>query len=495
MPRIHGLLITVGVPRSAAARAARPFDQSRVFLLHAVILCVAVLCGPAAAAPVADDETVRLGKGPHLLLDDQLWAENGGAIRRVNAPRRTLGAAVVTGPEDKNFQPYMTVLRDPDTGRFRIWYDVAVSGGQSHIATMESEDGVHWIRPHRVLEDPAKIVFGVSVLDEGRAFADPARRFKLAWWNGGLCIAHSRDGLGWTAESTEPRLTGINDILSIARDPIRARYLAVFGMPSRPEDGYTGKTANAREGYRRCVGQSTSTDAVHWEPARRIIAPDSKDDGITEFYSIGGVLARGDLLVGLLKVLRDDLPADPGGPVAGIGYTVLAWTRDGTHWERDRVPFFDRNPAAGSWDHAMAWMDYQLPVADELYLYYGGYARGHKVERFSERQIGLVRLPRDRYVAWEAGAGEATLRTRPVTLDAAAMTVNADASRGALGVQIEELGGTPIAGFAFADSQPVRGDALAAPLRWRRPLSQLRGKPVRIAFRLRDARLFAFDLE
>ena len=40
---------------------------------------------------------------------------------------------------------------------------------------MESEDGIHWIRPHRVLDDPASINFGSSVIDEGPNFA--LRRF------------------------------------------------------------------------------------------------------------------------------------------------------------------------------------------------------------------------------------------------------------------------------------------------------------------------------
>ena len=94
-----------------------PVDPSALFGL----LCVAALflgatCWPAAARAAADDEPVRLHQGPHLLLDDYLWAEKAGASRRVNAPRRSLSAPVVTGPEDKNFQPYMTVLREPDTG-------------------------------------------------------------------------------------------------------------------------------------------------------------------------------------------------------------------------------------------------------------------------------------------------------------------------------------------------------------------------------------------
>ena len=125
-----------------------------------------------------------------------------------------------------------------------------------------------------------------------------------------------------------------------------------------------------------------------WDPLHRIVVADSEDEGITEFYGIGGVIARGPLLLGMLKVLRDDLPHEPGGEIRGIGYTALAWTWDGRRWERDRLPFLDRNPEPGSWDCAMTWIDSQLIVGDQIYLYYGGYARGHKVNRHQERQIG-----------------------------------------------------------------------------------------------------------
>ena len=38
-----------------------------------------------------------------------------------------------------------------------------------------------------------------------------------------------------------------------------------------------------------------------------------------QFYSMSGVIARGDLLVGLVKVLRDDLNATPGKTAAEMG--------------------------------------------------------------------------------------------------------------------------------------------------------------------------------
>src|SRR5262249_61322339 len=88
-----------------------------------------------------------------------------------------------------------------------------------------------------------------------------------------------------------------------------------------------------------------------------------------------------------------------GGEVPGGGFTCLAGTRDGGRWERDREPFLPRNPEPGTWDRAMTWGDCLLPVDDEVFVYYGGYARGHKVERVKERQVGLGPLAPGRVVS------------------------------------------------------------------------------------------------
>jgi hypothetical protein len=441
-------------------------------------------------------EPRRLSAGVHLFLDDDLVASQRNLRRTIHPPQR-LPRPIVTGKEDRCFQPYVSVLRDPQSSRFRMWYNSAVSSTRSHVAHLESEDGIEWIRPHRELEDPGGLAvgFGACVVDDGPAAADPRRRYKLAWENGGLYTAFSPDGLTWTPSSDRPVLhDDMGDIISLSRDPIRNRYLLLCKAHSRPEDGYKGSTPNAQEGYRRLVGQSVSDDCVRWSPVRRIIAADDRDDGITEFYGIGSVIARGELLLGTLKVLRDDLAPEPGGEPTGIGYTVLAWTRDGETWQRDREPFLDRNPVPGTWDRAMTWGDCLLPVGDEVLLYYGGYARGHKVERFTERQLGVARFPQDRYVSRDAGADGGSLRTPVVVLEGAPeLLVNAEVA-GELRIRLFDAAGAPIPGLDTADCAPIRGDSLRHAVAWQRPLASVAGKPVQLEFVLRDARLYAFEL-
>lgn len=423
-------------------------------------------------------EPVPLSEGVHLFIDDYLVASRAGLQRVVNSPVR-LPYPIVTATDDHVYQPYVSVLRDPHTRRFRMWYNTAGSRiVSSHIGYLESDDGIHWIRPHLELPDPAPIAFGVSVIDRGAAFPDPSARYMLAWDRMGVMMAVSADGLGWTPVSRSPLIRKTGDVVSLSWDPYRRRYVVLCRLIT---DGL------------RIVGQSVSDDGLEWSPPRPILAPDALDGGRTEFYGIGNLVPAGGLLIGLLKVLRDDLPAEPGGSVNGIGYTVLAWTRDGEVWHRDRQPFMDRNPHPGTWDRAMTWGDCLLPVGDEAFIYYGGYARGHKVNRFTERHLGLARMPRDRYVARQAGPAGGWLRTPPVVLDGSALLVNADIA-GELRVRVVDPDGRPIHGFDAADCSPLRGDALAHTVTWLGAFGSLAGRPVRLDFLLQDARLYGFEL-
>lgn len=442
------------------------------------------------------ERPIRLGPGPHLLIDGFLIESSSNVRRVVNGPKRdpSMPNPIVTGKEDGCFQPYMTILRDPASGRFRIWYGRRVedgNAGRSHIGYMESDDGIHWVRPARVLQDPAPIQFGVSVVDDGPACPNPAQRFKLAWYmDGGLKLATSPDGLAWTPLAADPVIGANHDITGLFYDPLRQRYVATVSVY---------RTGDAWSGNRRVTMHSFSKDLAAWTTPHYVLLPnDSTDPGETQFYAMDGYLARGDLIIGMVKVLRDELKADnpPDPPDAyGMGYTTLAWTRDGETWWRDQEHFFDPDPKKGAWDHAHAWIDDELLVGDNVYLYYGGYARGHKVNRFEERQIGLVKIKRDRYAGWQAGDQPGTIVTPVVVLDGTGIELNVNAAVGTVRAQVLDEAKRSLPGFAFADCSPVTGDALAAPLTWKQPLASLKGKPARLEFSLKNACLFALEVK
>ncbi len=464
---------------------------------------------------------ISLSPGPYLFVDDDLIESSEHVSRRVNQPQRHLAGPVVSSGEGYQAgQPFLTVIKDVESGRFRMWYNAwrrpeeeAETYYGPGLAYLESEDGIHWDPPYQRLD--LALTASASVIDEGPNFGRVHERYKIIysytlkpgyresrdWFK--TRIAFSADGISWTPyEGVDTLFPGHGsnlhhdnwgDILHSFYDPIRGRYVLFF----RYYGPYLWTNAEGERKYEiiRRVGMTTSLDYKHWAEPRVIFAPDEGDPGITQFY--GGpasVLRRGDLLIGMLKILRDDITVR-GAPESafGMGYTVLAWSRDGETWTRDRHtdPFFEPDPTVGAWDHAFAWIDSVVEVGDELYLYYGGYRWGHKYNPHQDRQIGLVTLPKDRFVAREAGVEPGYIVTPLAFLDGDGLSLNVDASQGWVEVRVLDEHGTTLA----ACDRLAGVDALSHPLHCTPDLATLTGLPVHLEFRLQNAALYAFYLE
>jgi hypothetical protein len=429
------------------------------------------------------------------------------------------------------------VLHDaaaPAQKRFRMWYNVDVVDDPTDgvwfgkTGYLESADGIRWPGPYERLNsltEDGRVRFGASVLDEGPNHQPAAERFKMLFFDAGKLIgprvAFSPDGQQWTVhDGGNPILpkTPSDDIWTAGFDPIRQRYFLI-GKQFGPHSWTNAEGEKLTVPIRRYF-TSFSQDFKSWsDPQGLVFAPDEKDSGITQWYGAAGFQVRGDLIIGFLRVLRDDLTpvgapeeaikANNSGSASlganllgsrggsGMGYTVLTWTRDGQTWHRDRHTdkFFAPDEKVGAWDHAMAWVGSAVAVDDDIYLYYAGYRWGHKYRHSVDRQIGLVKVQRDRFVARQAGEGGGTLTTRPIALDSEGLTLNVAAQEGEVRVQATTPSGEPIPGFRFQDCRPITSDSLAAPVEWTEPASMLRGRPVRLEFTLRSARLYAFEVK
>ena len=464
------------------------------------------IADPNPAAPI------ELHPGPQLFLDDFLIERMTGLVRRVEQARRFPNAKPVL--DSKTFgttQPYLTVLRDQERNRYRIWYNRGPAIGHA-----ESTDGLIWSNPQVVWK--LQRSFGASLVDDGPGTPEAARRFKLTNWqatraredkkgdDSGMYVGFSLDGMQWQAYDKNPVLPGwpegygkisrfgVGDIVDVFRDRLRGQYVAAIKLHALAEDGYA-KAPRAGNIYRRLVGMSTSKDFINWTRPTRIFTPDAKDDGLLEFYGMGGMHQRGDLTIGFVRVLRDDLACEPGGPKNGIGYSVLAFTRDGATWKRFREPFLDRNPEPGTWDRAMSWIGGVLPIATRDYFFYGGYARGHKVAPQTERQIGMARVSTDRYVALSAGEQMGSLLTRTLRIaDVTRMTVNLRNSKGDIRIRLLDEKGDPLAMLGAVEAKPISGDLTKADVVWPTTLGALKGRPFRLEFNLKGGQLFAFEL-
>ena len=103
-------------------------------------------------------------------------------------------------------------------------------------------------------------------------------------------------------------------------------------------------------------------------------------------------------------------------------------------------------------------------------------------------------MKRDRYVSLDADTGEGYIITVAAPLDAESLTVNA-AIGGSMRVSVLDSDNKSFPGFDDGDYEPIRGDSLHHPVKWKRPLKELSGETVRIQFMWTKGRLFSFDLK
>lgn len=451
-------------------------------------------CCPRETSPNAVDLRV----GPNLFIDDYLIAASRGLKRTTHQPERRPDPVL----EHDRPSPYLSVRYDDALKRYRMWYGAMAP--QHGFAYAESRDGITWTLPDlgEGLGNYLGLPFGYwgfSLVDDGPRSADASRRYKIAWYEHprGMCVAFSPDGLRFRKHDGNPVIpttlpgsdaNNIGDILDICFDPLKREYLLVCKIA---RDGFPGQPHHIEAGRRRCVGWSASRDFVTWSRPELIVAPDPHN-GLEEFYGFKPVV-RGNLYIGFLRVLRDDLPATPGGPVEGLGWTELMSSRDGRNWTRYQEPFLARDPNEDGWDHAMAWFGDSIGVGGKEYIYYGGYRAGHKVRAArGDRNVGLAMLRKDGFVSRDAGPEGGVLTTPPAILPGSGMTVNA-VVRGELSVRLADRRGRVPSGFDWQDCIPVRGDSLTHRIGWRGDPAWPAGEPMSLEFALRDGELYALD--
>ena len=132
---------------------------------------------------------------------------------------------------------------------------------------------------------------------------------------------------------------------------------------------------------------------------------------------------------------------------------------------------------------------------NRLHLYYSA-TKGSHGSTNRTRAIGLATMRPDGYAALEPKGREGSMTTKPFRVAGKKLLVNADAARGAVSVEVLDASGRVRPGFGVADAQPLTTDELAHAVSWKsRDLSSLVGEVVRLRFRVRKAKVYAFRLQ
>lgn len=477
-------------------------------------------CGVLEAAP--PDEPVEIGNTPQFVFDDFIvdnhWAikyKREAVQRVVHAAQSHTAEPILTGDQPS----YLWVVREPDAGPFRMWYQAnTLLGGdeakgrkyRTDIAYAESVDGIHWTKPDlnlfpRHVEKPRNAVIAHADRPTVETCAPcileiPAKdrrgyRFVMLYRAkgagskevSGIRLVGSRDGIHWDA-SSDTRIAHLHSdhANTISFDPVSKQYV----MYCRPKHIYRTFRGDMRDtGASRRIARLTSptlwSDWLEHAHPQTMLIPDEIDSQqhFNFFYGMPTRYQAG-IYWGFLEPFR----------MNDFVYTELVTSRDGIHFDRlpGRPKLIDYGPA-GSWNDTMifaspAWVE----VGDQWWIYYSGWDGPHgTTERTGA--IGLAKVRKEGFVSLRGPRGGGVVCTRQLVWPGGDLVVNADASAGLLRVRVSDARRKPIEGFDYDACRDFQGDHVAHRIAWKsRQLGELAGQTIRFEFYLQDADLYTF---
>jgi hypothetical protein len=243
---------------------------------------------------------------------------------------------------------------------------------------------------------------------------------------------------------------------------------------------------------RRVQAWAESDDWRHWRSERVVLRHDERDrpDANIQFMF---VMPCGVYYLAFLT-MHDE---------RGHFEQQLAFSRDGLAWSRPWRDCFIGLGPPGAFDCGMVLAPTDPVVTrTQMIFYYGGFNFLHHDQDSASwsSAIGRAALRRDGFASWDSLPGRTGMvETQPLAVRGAALKVNADAAGGALRAAVLDEAARPLPGFEEERCRPLREDTARfdgcmAPMQWDggASLAALAGRPVRLRFRLDDARLFAF---
>ena len=332
-------------------------------------------------------------------------------------------------------QFYGSVIRDRDTGKFRMWY-VAVSKAERQdrtlprsapwrVAYAESDDGITWTKPNLGLVevggnsnnnlvklDPHIGVLNLKVLHEPDD-PNPEHRYKMGahvWFPkndvrlGTLAPYVSADSLNWKllvdAKPVDAEMPEASTVIPpLHFEPVGGLYKwdGLYHLSGQ------NAIAAARPYHGRVSRTFVSSDFLHWTPSsaiqfvraaqHKLLGPGKSRIGEQTHEGIS-VWNRGNVLVGISGMWHgtkewDDLTIDLGFVVSNDGIRF----REPTHEH-----IFLKRGDDGEWDQGGMLQGQGFEnVGEQTLIYYGAWDPRVWQSSPPRGGVGTATLPRDRF--------------------------------------------------------------------------------------------------
>ncbi len=499
-----------------------------------VVRSIAILSLLATWCVADTTSPIDIGSRRELFVDDVLVQSLNNARRQLHHPVAREIAIVHDAAWEGAGSGYHSMIRDGD--RLRMYYRGSALGVEKGRLTLgdevycyaESRDGLSFAKPTLELFEfqgskQNNIIWkGVGTHNfapflDARPDCPASSKFKALGGQaaeGGLFAFHSADGIHWSLMSEQPVVTrGAFDSQNLAFwDPTASLYRAYFRT-------FTAGVTTGKEwkpaGF-RAIRTATSRDFLTWENEADLTY---KNSPVEHLYTnqIAPYPRAPHILIGfptryVERGWSDSMRALPElaqreqRSAAHLRYGtaltegLIMASRDGVHFERWNEAFLrpgPQRPKTWLYGHQyIAWntvvTQSSLPGApDEISLYASEgswHGKENEIRRYTLRMDGFVSVS----APWEGGE----MLTRPIKFSGDRLELNfATSAAGEVRVEIQDLEGKPIPGFASSDCAPIFGDAIDRTVTWSggSQVTRLANQPIRLRFQLRDADLYAFQ--
>jgi hypothetical protein len=486
-----------------------------------------------------------LGSNRHLFIDDWLTDSETNVALTVNPPENRQLVVIADKPWERNgISNYCNVFWDPLAREYKLYY-VPIhleSKPIFRIALATSKDGVTWEKPelgavewqgnkrNNIVIDGQRE--GTVIIDKN-ASAD--RRYAiLSGDDPGIYYFSSPDGIRFT-QSSQPVSSHHSDSqISTFWDEQRKTYAHYFKV----YEGEVGKWYKGRqvtvhpgipypqnEPLGRSVGryETRALDEKWNEPFQCVIARDPNDPSDMDLYTNAAQKYQlaPDVYVAFPTPYYHYNPAyraylnEPAMKLGGKRNdgaidTQLAVSRDGITWTRHRstpyYPMWRYGDQSGDDLYLQVVMGFPGLVYKPTHIeqYFSGYNFTHgdttARARLEGRALGGVFRSTQRidgFMSADFAYSGGTLTTRPFTFDGAKLLLNVNTSASGEGrVAILDASGAELKEFATKDCRIINGDFLDKQVEWAADgsadVSKLAGRPIRLRFDLRGAKLYSF---
>ena len=425
-----------------------------------------------------------------------------------------------------------------DGSRFRLYYRASqgFTGNKivkkASVCVLLSDDGIHWERPNLGLVDfrgskDNNIVISGDELDNFFVYRDenpackPSDQYKAIAQgpktpklpNGGLWAYASSDGYSWRPLSDSPVMKeGYFDSLNTVHwDNELAKYRLYFR-------GFHGEESTGRY---RDIRLALSDDFLNWGEEKLLSygnAPEEQlyTNGILPYYRASHVRVgfpvryverKWESMFEQLPGLswRREKMERFNETRLGTALTdgLFMCSRDGQNFHRYDEAFLKPGLfAENNWVYGDCYQSWGLlettiegnPAAKEISFFVP--------EDYASGPVGVRRytIRLDGFACLYAGGREKQILTKPFVFSGNTLTLNmSTGAAGFVSAEFFDAAGAPIEGFSGEAAYRMFGDDACIKTLFRRgggavtDLSALEGKPVRVRFTLKEAKLYAIQ--